>query len=238
MMRARVALILILAGVAACASALGGVRDIDMPTVAVRAADGASAADVAAVIRSRQARVALVAGPPDSTWFADLAGAAGLTLSGPATDGIGLGFLGPEPLGDSTVVLRYEGGTLTLHDALYEPENDRFLDLLAFRVEDSRTLGPAMGALLRYIASDVMNQAAVAMAVAVPTAAVGDSVARMLSPAFFDALRCEPGLSPPEARSGIRLFYGPEARVYCTAASTADPAAGDLVRASLILGRR
>ena len=53
---------------------------------------------------------------------------------------------------------------------------------------------PAVGALLRYMATDVMNSAAVVLAVATPTPAVADSVRRMLSPAYVDALRCGTGL--------------------------------------------
>ena len=60
----------------------------------------------------------------------------------------------------------------------------------------------------------------------------------VLTPGFFDALRCEPGLSPAADRAGVRLFYGPEARIYCESASTGDPAGADLVRADLIMGRR
>lgn len=222
-------------GLTACAVNLGGPRDIPLTAVALRAGPGAAPGDVAASLTSPRAGVALVAAEADSAWFAALGEALDRTVSGPAVTGdLALGFLGDEPLGDTTIVLSFDGGSLTVQDALYEVDDDRFLDLMAFRIDDLATARPALAALMEYMASDVMNSAAVVMAVAVSSPAAGDSVGRMLSPAYFDALRCEPGLAPPEDRAGIRLFYGPEARVYCSAATVT----GDVVRANLVLGRR
>ncbi len=76
------------------------------------------------------------------------------------------------------------------------------------------------------------------MAVAVPSPAAGDSVARMLSPGYYDALRCERGRATTASRGGLRVFYGPEARVYCESATSEDTGLGDWLRASLVLGRR
>ena len=238
MKRPIVSSIALTVGLAACAANMGGPKDIPLTAVAVRAAPGATPAAVAATLTDPTG-VALVAAPGDSAWFAALGEAADRTVSGPALAGdLALGFLGDEPLGDTTLVLSFDGGSLTVHDALYEPEEDRFLDLLAFRIDDAATARLAMAALVQYVATDVMNSAAVLMAVAVPTPALGDSVARMLSPAYYDVLRCEPGLTPRAEREGIRFFYGPEARVYCRTAGAEDGAVGDLVRADLILGRR
>lgn len=224
---------------AACAAGLGRVPDIEVSTVAVRATQGAAASDVAARLMDAGARFALVASPADSAWFAEVAGATSMNLSGPADAGdLRIGFLGDEPAGDTTVVLSWDGGSLVVRDALYEVREDRFLDLLAFRVADGASARAATAALVQYMATDVMNSAAVVMAVAVPSAAVGDSVARFLSPAYFDALRCEPGLAAPSERAGLRLFYGPEARVYCRSATAEAGSTGDMVRAELVLGRR
>ncbi len=235
----RTATALFLGLTTACAVNMGAPRDIPLPTVAIRTGSGASPQAAAQLITDATARVALVAGPADSAWFSTVAETTGLTLSGPATDGeLGLGFLAGEPVGDTTVVLGFEGGSLTVRDALYDLAEQRYLDLMAFQVQDAATVRPAMSALLEYMAADVINSAAVVMAVAVPDAAVGDSVARMLSPAYFDALRCEPGMAAPSERGGLRLFYGPEARVYCGEAVTEDAALGDAIRASLIMGRR
>lgn len=238
MKRLPVSLLAVL-GLTACAVNLGGSGDIDLTAVALRASAGASVADVSAALRAARADVALVTASGDSAWFAAVAGATGRTLSGPAGAGdLALAFLATEPVGDTTVVLSYTGGSITVHDALYRMRRERFLDLMAFRIDAPAEARPAVGALLRYMATEVMNSAAVIMAVTVPSAAVGDSVARMLSPAYFDALRCEPGVAPEEYRSGVRLFYGPEARVYCRAAAVEGPAVGHLVRADLVLGRR
>jgi hypothetical protein len=230
-------------GLTACAVNMGGPRNIDLSTVALRTAPAAAAEDVAAALLRVSADVALVAARGDSAWFARVAALTGLTVSGPAGAGdLSIGFLAGEPVGDTTLTLSYDGGSFTVHDALYEVADERYLDLMAFRVDDAAAARPAIGALLRYMATDVMNSAAVVMAVAVPTAAVGDSVARMLTPAYYDALRCETGPAPAEDRAedraAIRLFYGPEARIFCRAAAAERPEAGDLVRASLVLGRR
>lgn len=225
--------------IAGCAVGLRGPSDIPITAVAIRATSDAGADAVGAALVEADADVALITGPADSAWIASVAGIAELTVSGPATTAEGtMAFLAGEPVGDSTVVLTYDGGSLTVHDALYEVKDDRFLDLLVFRIGGEAMARPAIAALLQYMATDVMNSAAVVMAVEVPSAAAGDSVARFLSPAYFDALRCEPGLSAPSERSGIRLFYGPEARVYCRASGVDGRAIGDWVRADLVLGRR
>lgn len=224
---------------AACAMNVGGQRDIDLSAVALRAAPDAAPADVAGSLVAADADVALITGTMDSAWLAAVAQSTGLTVSGPAASGdLTMAFLAGEPLGDTTVVLSHEHGRLTIHDALYEVRKERYLDLMVLRLDDPAAARSAIGALLQYMATDVMNAAAVVMAVHVPSAAAGDSVARMLSPAYFDAIRCEPGLAPPSDRAGIRLFYGPEARAYCRSASVDAQTIGDVTRARLTLGRR
>lgn len=224
----------------ACAVNVGGGKEIPFVAMGLRVDAGTNAEAVAASLNAAEADVAIVTGAiPDSTWLADVGAPRGLTVSGPAESGdLGMGFLAGKPVGDTTVVLSYDAGELTLHDALYAPEEGRLLDLMVFRLDDPATVRPAIGALLRYMATDVDNSATVLIGVAVPSAAVGDSVARMLSPAYFDALRCEPGLAAPSERAGIRLFYGPEARVYCEDAGTESPGIGDVIRARLVMGRR
>lgn len=230
------ALTLFMAG---CAVGMRGVKSIPVTAVALRPAPDVGPEAVGAALVESEADVAFVTGAVDSAWLASVAGIAELTVSGPAVVGdVRLAFLGGEPVGDTTIVLSHDQGALTVHDALYEVDDDRYLDLLVFRVDDVATARPAIAALLRYMATDVMNSAAVVMAVEVGSAAAGDSVGRFLSPAYFDALRCEPGLATPSERAGIRLFYGPEARVYCRAAAVDGRAIGDWVRADLVLGRR
>lgn len=237
----------------ACAVNMGAPKEIPLATVALRADEGAAPAEAAAAIREGGARTALLVSTGDEAWFGAVAEAAGLHLSGPARtdDGLGLAFLGLEPLGDTAIDLRYDGRAFTVQDALYDLDDRRFLDLLAFEVRDAADARPLIAALLSYVATDVDATAAVVMAVAVPSAAVGDSVARMLSPGFEDALRCRSGGTSPAGsngagaagadaalRDGVRLFYGPEARIFCRGAEAGDVPAGDRVRASLVMGRR
>lgn len=225
-------------GFGACSSALSAPKDIPVTTVALRATDNATAAAVAEALGAAGAQAALVAAPRGEDWFEEVASATGLTRSGPGDmGGLDFAFLAPEPLGDTTIALPYGADSLVIHDALYEIEEDRLLDLIAFRLSDEATARQAIRALLEYVATDVNNAAALVMAVAVPTVAAGDSVARMLSPAYYDVNRCEVGPATA-AGSGIRLFFGPDARVYCSDATTEDRSIGDWVRAELIMGRR
>lgn len=239
MIRQTLGLLAVLA-VTGCATLLTGEpRKVDVSTAAVRAAPDVAPATMAEALLAADPDAALVTGPVDSTWLAAVAELTGYTLSGPAVVGGGaMGFLGDEPVGDTTVVLGYEGGDLTVHDALYQLSDERYLDLMTFRLADEANARPAIRALLEYMATDVMNKAAVVMAVEVPSTAAGDSVGRMLSPAYFDVLRCDPGMAAPSQRRGIRLFYGPEARVYCRSAVLETDAVGEWVRADLTLGRR
>lgn len=221
-----------------CAAGMGGPSDLDMPTAVVHAGPDATPAAVAAAVQASGARATFVAAPQDSAWFAALAGAAGLHLSGPAPTGdLGMAFLAPEPLGDTTHTLDYDGGSFTIQDALYEIREERFLDLIAFQIDDETPVSEAVAALLAYVATDVDNVAAVVMAVAVPDSETGDSVARMLGPAYFDALRCAGGATAP-AGPHVRLFYGPAARMFCEGVHIETVAAGDLIHADLVMGRR
>lgn len=222
----------------ACALNLGGPKEIDVPTAAVRVEGGTDAATVASALRGAEIRAAVVASPADDSWFETLGSAASLYLSGPGEmAGLRMAFLtDAEAVGDTTIDLTYEGGTFTVHDALYEVEKNRLLDILAFRMDDANSVQAALGAFLEYVATDVSNEAAVVIAVAVPSAAIGDRVARMLSPGFYDARLCGGGSAPNGEE--IRLFYGPEARMFCTGSATEDLADGELVRARLTMGRR
>lgn len=223
---------------AACSATMGAPKEIPVQTVGLRADSATDPGAAAETIRQGGARFALLVSPRDDTWFRSVATASRLQLSGPGRtpDGLGLAFLGPEPVGDTAIDLHYEGGSFVLQDALYDLDDRRFLDLLAFQVEDAAAARPLIASLLQYVATDVHASAAVVMAVAVPTAAVGDSVARMLSPGFDDARRCDGDASAVDG--GIRLFYGPEARIFCRGTSAEPAAAGDVIRASLIMGRR
>ena len=230
-----VVLTILTLGAAACAAGMGGPKDVSLSTVALRVDPGSSPAAAAAALNDVDARVALVAAEADSAWFAAVADAADLHLSGPTRGGLSLALMAMEPVGDTVLDLAYEGGTITMVDALYELDDDHFLDLMAFQVAAEDPVQPLVTRLLRYIATDVPASAGVILAIAVPDAATGDHIARLLSPGLFDALRC--GGEGDAAESGsIRLFYGPEARVRCGDAATGRVGAGTRVHAELVAG--
>lgn len=226
-------------GAAACATTMGGPEDVGLSAVAYRAAPGTSPAAVAATLANDGAEVALVIAPGDSAWFAALAEAAGLHLSGPARAGdLGLALLAMEPLGDTVIDLRYDGGTIPMVDALYDLADEHYLDMMAIRVQEGDAVQPVATRLLRYIATDVPPSAAIILAVAVPSPAFGDSLARLLSPGYFDTLRCGGNSAPGSFDGEIRLFYGPEARIWCGDASASMTGAGDRIHAELTAGLR
>jgi hypothetical protein len=225
---------------AACSPTMGEPRHLSLPTVALRADADVTPAAAAAALREANPRIALVFGPADADWYAAVAAASGLAaMSGPGMIGpdLGVAFLGLEAVGDTTIEITYEGGSFTLHDALYDLGRRRWLDLLSFRVETAAEARPAVLALAAYVASDVEPGAAVVLAVAVPSAEVGDSVARLLTPMYRGAPLCG-AAADVVAGSGVRLFFGPEARIYCRDASAAVTTGGDRVRAELVAGRR
>lgn len=228
---------LLAVGLTGCALGMGAPDDVALSTVALRISPGAEATEALAALRDVDARVALVAAPVDSAWLAWLAQAAGLHLSGPARAGdLSLAFLAGEALGDTAIDLTYDGGTFTVQDALYELAENHYLDLMAFRVDAGDPIPPIITSLLRYVATDVDPTAAVVFAVAVPNAAVGDSVARLLGPGYFDAFRCAGGDRPAEVAAGIRLFYGPERRIRCGDAAGSVVPGGLRVHADLVAG--
>lgn len=215
---------------------MGGGPDVPLSTVALRADADATPAQAAAALEEMGTDVALVAAAADAAWFASVAQASRLDLSGPAYQGdLGLAFYGPEALGDTAIELSYEGGTFMLQDALYEMEGDQYLDLMAFSVPSAVAVRPLITSLMEYIATDVMADASVVLAVAVPDQETGESVTRMLGPGYFDALRCGEGAPGPSAGE-ILLFYGPEARVRCRDARADRTAAGVRIHASLVAG--
>jgi hypothetical protein len=223
-----------------CGPSMGDPRPMDLPAVALVAPPATGADVAAAALAETRPRVALVMGPADPGWFDAVAQGARLTpVTGPGVleTELAVAFLGREAVGDTTLSIAYEGGSFILHDALFDLGQGRMLDLLAFRINGPSEVRAMLGALSAYVATDVMPGAAVIMAVAVPTPAVGDSVARLLSPMYDGVSRC--GVPMDDVASvGVRLFYGPEARIFCRSAGAERTAAGDLVRADLVVGRR
>ncbi|HEX7050349.1 MAG TPA: hypothetical protein VF188_09125 [Longimicrobiales bacterium] len=227
---------------AGCAIRLGGPGPVEYRTVALNADSHVTPEEVAAWIRRTGANLVLLAADADSAWFDEVARRSELALSGPGRAGaVAFAFLAGKPVGDTTVALPLDGGgRVVVHDALYQIDENRFLDLLALRIDHQRQVVDAVRALLDYVATDVASTAAVVLAVDVPDGAVGDSVSALLNPAFLDARAClEDG--DGAARSGpgptgMRLFYGPEARMRCDEAERLAGADSPLV-ARLIVGR-
>jgi hypothetical protein len=237
-----------------CSVRLGGPGPVEYRTVALSTGAGAEPVQVAEYIRQAGANLVLLAAQADSAWFAEVARQSKLTLSGPGdAGGVSLAFLASAPVGDTTVTLSLEsGGKIVLHDALYRVDKHRYLDLMALRLGSGVDARTAVQALLRYMAADVMSDAAVVLAIDVPDAATGDAVAELLQPAFRDARRCIPGAEgaggggggvaegaggAAGAGPGMRLFYGPEARLRCESARHLGSGAGAPVVAQFIIDR-
>lgn len=229
---------------AACAVRIGGPDAVAYRTFALDVAGTPAASAVAERIRGAGADVVFLSAEADSAWFGQVAGQTQLQLSGPSKVGpTALAFLAGSPVGDTTIALPVPGEQpLIVHDALYEVDDERYLDLLAVRVESATRARSALHAFLEYVATDVYPEAAVVVAVDVPDVPVGDSVAALLRPAFREAQDCIAGEStdngPPllPAPVGMRLFYGPELRIRCEEARIVEgePAA---VFARLVVAR-
>jgi hypothetical protein len=156
-------LLLIASLATACAVRLGGPSPQNYTAVALQVGGGVTAAETGQRLRNARTEVALISAERDSAWFAGVAEAAGLQLSGPGRiNGRGFSFLSRlELLGDTTLTLEVPGGgSVHMHDALYRVDRDRYLDLMLVRF-DAPDLRAAVRALLLYAATDVMPNAAV-----------------------------------------------------------------------------
>ncbi len=213
--------IAIILAVAGCAVRLGGPKPVEYRTLAFSVSPEAGVDEVAGWIRRADANLVLLAAEADSAWFGEVARRAKLDLSGPGSAGsIAFGFLATEPVGDTTIVLPLEGGgEITVHDALYKVDDARYLDLLAVRVPSPARTRDAIKALLGYIATDVMQESAVVLAIDVPDGATANSVAALLRPIFQDARDCLPDAAGAgEAGHGMQLFFGPATKLRCEGA--------------------
>jgi hypothetical protein len=204
----------------ACAVRLGGPSPQGYDAIAIRTADGASAADVASSLRAANADLVLISAEQDSAWFAAVAQASGLELSGPGmTSGRGFAFLSRlEILGDTSLVLEVPGGgSVHMHDALYRVDRNRYVDLMLVRF-DAPDLRAAVRTLFGYIATDVGADAAVLLAIDAAQPAIADSAAVLMRAHYTSAHECRTAAIEPGAVGSIRLLYGPTARISCTTA--------------------
>ena len=216
----------------ACALRLGGPEPEQYDTVALSVGSSGSASDVAAALTAAGAEIVLLAADQDSTWFASVATAASLDLSGPGrTSGRSMAFLtsGLEILGDTSLVLSVPGGgSVHMHDALYKIDDYRNLDLMMIRF-DAPDIRAAVTTLLSYFATDVGADAAVVLALDGPTQQIADSAAVLMRAVMTSARECR---NTPQLGSDIpvRLLYGPSARITCPSARVVEGNAGVVAR--------
>lgn len=203
----------------ACALRLGGSGPETYSAVAIRAEAGADATAIATQLRDAGADLVLLSAEQDSTWFASVAGAAGLDLSGPGeTSGRGLAFMTSlELLGDTSLVLDVAGGgEVHMHDALYKIDDRRNIDLMFVRF-DGPDLRAAVRTLLGYIATDVGASAALLLAIDASTPQVADSATVLVRATLGNAAECG-DITAAATTSRVRLLYGPSARLTCLSA--------------------
>lgn len=226
---------------AACAVRLGGPEPVEMMVSAGVAEEGADAGALATQLAAADTRVALLSAPMDSAWFGAVAAGAGMELSGPGPAGTTrLAFLtrGLELLGDTTIALEVaSGGQVFLHDAIYRLDERRLVDLIYARVLPGVGVREAVRAMLNYIATDVGDDAGLVVALAAPSEAAADSAATLMLAYLENARECDgDGMEGPPAIGGLRLFYGPGARIRCVGASEEAGPPASLVNARVIVG--
>jgi hypothetical protein len=103
-----------------------------------------------------------------------------------------------------------------MHDALYQVDDDRFIDLMMVRL-DAPDLRAAVRTLLAYIATDVGARSAIALAVEAPSAAAADSAAVLMRATLGNAAECG-SIPAADQPASLRLLYGPSARLRCLSA--------------------
>jgi hypothetical protein len=215
---------------AACAVRLGGPTPVNQDAIALRVPADATADQIAQLLKQRGVEYAILSGQRDSAWYADVATRAALKSTRPGrAGGTTFAFLGAQAVGDTTLALKVAGGgELLVHDALYNIDKNRRLDLMAVRIEQSANLRESIRTLLAYIASDVLPNAAVLLAIEPPTPALGDSVSILTRAAFADAWECtrDGRTNPIVTDLPIRLFYGPAVRMTCESAERIDMGGG------------
>jgi len=226
--------------VGGCAVRLGGPKPEPYNTIALRAAPGATATDVANTVKAAAGDILLLVADGDSVWFADVATQTGLALHGPGlTGGPGMAFYTRlKVLGDTTLTVPITaGGRLHIHDALFEVSEGRNLDLMVVSFAEASSAREGVRALLNYVATDVGGTSAVLIGVTAPSQAVSDSASTLVRAAFRNALDCgESSITTPAGGLGMTLFYGPEARISCESARIL-PGSPNSIVARAVVGR-
>lgn len=204
-----------------CAANYGQPKPIPYSALALSAPAGAPADSVAALVRASAAGLVLLAAPADSAWFSTVARGANLRLSGPTRTppALRMAFLAGKPVGDTTLSLPVAGGRpVLLHDALYAPRKKRNLDLMMMQIDTGTSASGAAGALLKYVATDVMQNAPMILGLVAPSTAVADSVARLVRAVYADVRDCDGSAAAAAAAAPVRVLYGPSTQIYCDTA--------------------
>lgn len=208
----------------ACATIqMTGPKPVKQDAVVMHVDAAATPDQIAETLTQQGAEYAIISAPAgDSAWFANIATRAekSATRSG-RVNGRVYGFIGPKALGDTTLTLAVPGGgKLNIHDALFEVDKNRRLDLMAVQFDSTVNLQRSITRLLEYVASDVGATVSVLLAIETPTVAMGDSVSVLMRALYTDVFECtaegKTGASPGDLP--IRVFYGPPARTRCDGA--------------------
>ncbi len=211
---------------AACATLVG--RDpLERDVIALKVSGNPTAEQFGARLKQGGYEFALVSSDRDSAWLASAAAAAGLQITRPGRAGPSTYvFFGPRPIGDTTHTVPVQGGgQVRLHDALYQADKERIVDLILARFDSVTDLSAASRALMTYVGNDVSNNAALLLAIEAPSPQAGDSIARSLRAYLSETREC-PGGDTGASTSSIRLFFGPATRVRCERAQVLNEAGG------------
>lgn len=229
----------LVAAVTGCGMYYRDPSPVEYRAVAIEADANASAEQTAARIREADADLALLIAAHDSAWIGDVARRSELVSTRPGRlGGQTFAFLGAKPVGDTTLTLNVQtGGELRLHDALYNIDKSRRLDLLTVSIDAGTNVRDAVTRLLEYVATDVYPNAAIILAVHTATPEQADTMAAATRAAMGDAWECtqaaRQGATPSPAN--LRLFYFPAARIQCESAHVLDSPRG--IAAQLIVQR-
>lgn len=214
MKRSTIAVVLVSLVAAACATL--GTRDpIQRDAIALKVTGNTTAEQFGGRLKQGGYEFALVSSDRDSAWLASAATAAGLQSTRPGRVGNATyNFFGPKPVGDTTHTVPVQGGgQVRLHDALYQLDKERTLDLILARFDSITDISRATRALLTYVGSDVSNNAALVLAIEAPSPAAGDSIARSLRTYLSETRECSGGEN--SGGSTLRVFFGPNTRIRC-----------------------
>jgi hypothetical protein len=216
MKRSGVAVIFVTIIIAGCAVRMGGPSPIRRDAVAWRVPNNLDADTVGARIQAGGYEFALIATQRDSAFLARAAWRAGLQMTRPGRIGdTNYVFFGPKAIGDTTHSAPVTGGGyVRLHDALFEIEKNRRVDLIIARFDSVADIRAGVRTLIEYIAKDVSSNVPLLLGFEPTSPQMGDSVSVLVRALLADTRECS-GSASAAAAPTIRLLYGPEARVHC-----------------------